>query len=51
MFADALNPMKKSMKENWKIKGKIIYKRHYWKVQIIANEGEIKEVIKIENST
>ena len=27
MFADALNPIvaKKSMKENWKIKGKIIY--------------------------
>ena len=27
MFADALNPkiVKKSMKENWKIKGKIIY--------------------------
>ena len=28
MFADSLNPIiaKKSMKENWKIKGKIIYK-------------------------
>ena len=27
MFADALNPIiaKKSIKENWKIKGKIIY--------------------------
>ena len=29
MFADALNPIiaMKSMKENWKIKGKIIYKK------------------------
>ena len=29
MFADALNPIiaKKSMKENWKIKEKIIYKK------------------------
>ena len=29
MFADALNPIiaKKSMKENWKIKGKIIYQK------------------------
>ena len=49
MFADALNPIiaKKSMKENWKIKGKIIYqKRDYCKVQIIANEGEIIELKK-----
>ena len=29
MFLDALNPIiaKKSMKENWKIKGKIIYQK------------------------
>ena len=29
MFADALNPIiaKKNMKENWKIKGKIIYQK------------------------
>ena len=56
MFADALNQIiaKKSMKKNWKIKGKIIYKkkrllqsadhckrsRDYW----------IKERIKMENS-
>ena len=55
MFAGALNPIiaKKSMKENGKIKGKIIYKkkllqskdhckrrRDYW----------IKERIKMENS-
>ena len=34
MFLDALNPIiaKKSMKENWKIKGKIISKRGYCKV-------------------
>ena len=48
MFADALNLIiaKKIMKENWKIKGKIIYKRDYYKVQIIANEGEITELKK-----
>ena len=29
MFADALNPIiaKKSKKENWKIKGKVIYQK------------------------
>ena len=29
MFTDGLNPIiaKKSMKENWKIKGKIIYQK------------------------
>ena len=33
MFADALNPIiaKKSMKENWKTKGKIIYKKRLLK--------------------
>ena len=43
MFADALNPIiaKKSMKENWKIKGKVIYFK-----TIIANEGEIIELKK-----
>ena len=49
MFADALNPIiaRKNMKENWKIKGKIIYqKRDYCKVKIIANEGEITELKK-----
>ena len=49
MFADALNSIlaKKIMKENWKIKGKIIYqKRDYCKMQIIANEGEITELKK-----
>ena len=55
MFADALNSIiaKKSMKENWKIKGKIIYKKDYCKLQIIANEGEIteiKEIIKMEKN-
>ena len=52
MFADALNPIiaKKSMKENWKIKGKIInQKRDYCKVKIIANEGEIIELKKDQN--
>ena len=47
MFSDALNPIiaKKRMKENWKIKGKIIYqKRDYYKVKIITNEGEISEL-------
>ena len=39
---------KKNIKENWKIKGKIIYqKRDYCKVQIIANQGEIAELKKI----
>ena len=49
MFKDALNLIiaKKNMKENWKIKGKIIYqKRDYRKVQIIANEGVITELKK-----
>ena len=49
MFADSLNTIiaKKNMKENWKIKGKIVYqKRDYFKVQIIANEGEIIELKK-----
>ena len=48
MFADALNLIiaKKCMKENCKIKGKIIYKRDYYKVQIIVNEGEITELKK-----
>ena len=49
MFADALNPIiaKKSVKENWKVKGKIIYqKRDCCKVQIIANEREIAELKK-----
>ena len=32
------------MKENWKIKGKIISKRDYCKVMIIVNEGEITEL-------
>ena len=52
MFADALNLIiaNKSMKENWKIKWKIIYqKRDYCKVQIIANEGEIIELKKGSN--
>ena len=35
------------MKENWKIKGKIIYqKRDYCKQHIITNEGEIIELKK-----
>ena len=49
MYADALNLIiatTKNMKENWKIKGNIIYKRNYYKVQIIANEGEITELKK-----
>ena len=49
MFAYALNQIraKKSMKESWKIKGKIIYiKRDYSKVQIITNEGGITELKK-----
>ena len=44
MSVDALNPIiaNKIMKENWKIKGKIIYQqRDFCKVQIIANEVEI----------
>ena len=54
MFAIVLNPIiaKKSMKENWKIKGIIIY-QDYRTLQIIANEKEIteiKEIIKMENS-
>ena len=33
------------MKENWKIKGKIVYqKRDNCKVQILENEGEITEL-------
>ena len=32
---------KKTMKENWKIKAKVIMqKRDYWKVKIILNKGE-----------
>ena len=55
MYADELNPIiaKKSIKENWKIKGKTIYhKRDYCKIQIISNEENcrIKERIKMENS-
>ena len=49
MFAYALNQIreKKSMKESWKIKGKIIFqKRDYSKVQIITNEGRIAELKK-----
>ena len=50
MFADALNLIiaKKNMKENWKIKGKIIYLK-----KTIANKGEItkiKEIIKMERT-
>ena len=44
MSADALNLKiaKKIMKENWKIKGKIIYQKwDYCKVQIITNKGKI----------
>ena len=45
MFADSLNSIiaKKIMKENWKIKGKTILKKDYYKLQIIVNEGEITE--------
>ena len=55
MFADATNLIiaKKNVKENWKIKGKIKYKKDYCKLQIIANEGditEIKEIIIMEKN-
>ena len=52
MFTDALNPIiaKTIMKENWKIKGKIIYqKRDDRKKQIIVNEGEITEWKKVSS--
>ena len=43
MFADALNPIiaKKSMKENWKIKGKIIY--IYIKKKTIENYRSLQK--------
>ena len=45
MFADALNSIitKKSIKENWKIKGNIIYqKRDYYKVNIIETKERLQ---------
>ena len=57
MFADALNPIiaKKSMKENWKIKGKIIYPK---KKRLLPSANHckqrrdnwIKERIKMKNN-
>ena len=47
MFGDALNPIieKKSMKENWKIKGKIIYKS-LLQISDYSKQGEITELKK-----
>ena len=55
MLADALSPIiaKKSMKENWKIKGKIIYyKRPLQTTDHCKRRRDyiIKERIKMENS-
>ena len=49
MFSDAQNQIivKKNMKENWKIKGKIIYQKSYYCKR--RRDYRIKEKIKMEN--
>ena len=46
MFADALNPIiaKKNLKENWKIKGKIKYKK-----EIIAKNRSLQMKERLQN--
>ena len=54
MFADAINPIiaKNSIKENWKIKGKIMYQKILQSTDncIRRRDWRIKEWIKVENS-
>ena len=48
MFTDALNLIvaKKSMKENWKIKGKIIYKKTIAKYRSLQTKERLQKLKK-----